>query len=271
LRIHLRDDGTPDKAIEFLRDRVYAAKNLQGLVGWSAEEVERSRDAYLAWVEQTESLFFNHTHATDVIEMLYTPGYWQIRQVDVNSARPIPLIEFETRRQIANLERLSDDLGRRRDRALAAAGHIAVLDSGVLLHYQLPDSVDWQAVVGQSEVRLVLPLRVIEELDAKKYTASEKIRGRARELVPKLRAMVDSGGMPRVVRDRTTIEVLAEPGPRLRPDDADTEILQTAHELRQLAGRSVTIVTGDLGMALRAETEGLPVVSMPDVYARSQS
>jgi hypothetical protein len=58
-------------------------------------------------------------------------------------------------------------------------------------------------------------------------------------------------------------------GPPGSPGDADTEILETAHDLRRLSGRPVTIVTGDTGMALRAETEGIPSVAMPeDLFAR---
>jgi rRNA-processing protein FCF1 len=230
--------------------------------------VERLRDAYLTWVEETENFFTNHTHDADLLSMLYTPGYWEIRQAHADSARPIPLIESETRRQIANLDLLREDLSRRRDRALAASGHITVVDTNVLLHYQLPDSVDWPTVVGQSDVRLVLPLRVIEELDAKKYTESERMRRKARDLLPKLRGLVGPAGAPQAVRGHTTIEAFIEPGPRTRSSDADTEILETAHELHQLSRQSVTIVTADTGMALRGETEGIPTVSMPEEYRR---
>src|SRR5205814_6231219 len=42
---------------------------------------------------------------------------------------------------------------------------IAVLDTHVLLHYRLFDEVDWPTLVGAKPVRLVVPLRVVEELD----------------------------------------------------------------------------------------------------------
>jgi hypothetical protein len=70
------------------------------------------------------------------------------------------------------------------------------------------------------------------------------------------------------VRDDTTIEVFIEPGPRSRPSDADTEILETAHELRRLSGKVVTITTADTGMMLRGEAQGIPIISMPDKYRR---
>jgi predicted ribonuclease YlaK len=113
-------------------------------------------------------------------------------------------------------------------------------------------------------VRLVIPLRVIEELDAKKYTDSERLRRRARERLPKLYALVGAGGAPKVLPNgHGTLEVFIEPGPRVRPADADTEILETAHELAQLSGSKAIIVTGDTAMRLRAEAEGLATVTMP--------
>jgi predicted ribonuclease YlaK len=60
------------------------------------------------------------------------------------------------------------------------AGHIAVLDSNVLLHHLPPDQVNWQAATERPLVRLILPLRVVEELDSKKYGPSDRLRERAR-------------------------------------------------------------------------------------------
>jgi PIN domain len=111
---------------------------------------------------------------------------------------------------------------------------------------------------------------VIEELDAKKYADSERIRRKARELLPKLRGLIGPHGMPKPLEGQpnTTIEVFVEPGPRMRPADADTEILETAHDLHRLSLPPVTIVTGDKGMALRGETEGIATLAMPERYLR---
>jgi rRNA-processing protein FCF1 len=274
-RVHLKHGADTVKAIESLTECANAARNLAGGISRGAmtpaadaDYMMRRRDQYLMWVEATEGQLSNFTDDPDALAMLQTTAYWEIHQLIPTSPRPIPLIDSETRRQIANLERLRDDLSRRLERSRAASGHITVVDTNALLHYHLPDSIDWPAVVGEANVRLVLPLRVIEELDAKKYTESEKIRRKARELLPKLRSFVGSGGTPKAVRDDTTIEVFIEPGPRSRPSDADTEILETAHELHRLSGKAVTIATADTGMALRGETEGIPTVSMPDKYRR---
>jgi hypothetical protein len=70
----------------------------------------RRRDAYVARAEATETQLSNLTHDTDVLGMVYTPAFSEVRQLIPTSTRPIPLIDSETGRQIANLERLRDDL-----------------------------------------------------------------------------------------------------------------------------------------------------------------
>jgi hypothetical protein len=271
LRLHLEDGVQPVQAIETLTARIWAAQNLPGSVsrgGFTPEAdaayLARRQADYLDWVEVTEGQLGNVTHDPMVLTFAYTSAYYEIRALTSASPRAVAFIDAEAARQRRELEGLRDDLQRRLDRALAAPGAITILDTNVLLHHQLPDSVAWRDVVGKESVRLVIPLRVIEELDEKKYSASDKLRARARERLPKLYAMVGAGGLPKPLKDdHGTIEVFIEPGPRTRPADADTEILDTAHDLRRLSRQVVTIVTGDTAMRLRAEAEGLATAVMP--------
>ncbi len=261
----------PEQAIEALTARIIAAQNLIGAVsrdGTSlaaeAAYLDRRQADYLHWAEATEGQLGNVTHDPDVLALPFTPAYFEIRQLIPTSPRAVAFIDSEVARQARSLEGLRDDLKRRVERARAAPGAITVLDTNVLLHHQLPDSVAWREVVGQESVRVVIPLRVIEELDEKKYSASDKLRSRARQRLPRLYALVGAGGAPKELPDgHGTLEVFIEPGPRERPADADTEILETAHELAQLSGSEATIVTGDTGMRLRAEAEGIATVAMP--------
>lgn len=271
LRLSLRSDTSAEQAIEALTARIMAARNLPGSVArggfsYEAEAVylKRRQADYIDWVEVTEGQLGNVTNDPEVLTLPYTPAYYEIRQLDPRSPRAVAFIDSERARQVSALEALCDDLQRRMGRARAAPGAITVLDTNVLLHQQLPDSVAWREVVGQEGVRLVIPLRVIEELDAKKYTESDKLRRRARERLPKLYALVGAGGAPKALPNgHGTLEVFIEPGPRKRPADADTEILETAHDLGRLSGSKVTIVTGDTAMRLRAEAEGIATVAMP--------
>jgi rRNA-processing protein FCF1 len=271
LRLSLRSDTSAEQAIEALTARVMAARNLPGSVarGGFSDEAEavylkRRQADYIDWVEVTEGQLGNVTNDLEVLMLPYTPAYYEIRQLDPSSPRAVAFIDSERARQVNALEALRDDLQRRLGRARAAPGAITVLDTNVLLHHQLPDSVAWREVVGQEGVRLVIPLRVIEELDAKKYTESDKLRRRARERLPKLYTLVAAGGAPKALPNgHGTLEVFIEPGPRTRPADADTEILETARDLGRLSGSKVMIVTGDTAMRLRAEAEGIATVAMP--------
>lgn len=161
------------------------------------------------------------------------------------------------------------DLEQRAARLSLAPGHIAVLDTHVLLHYQPPEQIPWPKVVGHPHVRLVVPLRVVEELDEKKYARRDDIADRARRLLPRLEAVLGPAGAPGELRESVTIEVPVDSGPRRRPANADEEILDTCRELRQLTGREVSLVTGDTSMRLRGEARGLRVVKMPAEYERT--
>jgi rRNA-processing protein FCF1 len=274
LRLHLDYGVDASKALEALNTCINEAKNLPGKVSRGtlnpaadADYLMKRQRGYAEWVEVTEMQLTNLTHDVEVLAVPYSQAYWEILQLGPRTPRAVAVIEAEIRRQIAGLEGLRDDLKRRLERARSAPGHMAVLDTNVLLHHQLPDSVNWPEVIGQPGVRVVIPLRVIEELDAKKYSESDKIRDRARKRLPHLYKLVGAGGAPKELGDYATIEVFIEPGPRVRPADADTEILETARDLRRLTATDVTIVTGDTGMRLRAEAEGIPTASMPTATA----
>jgi len=274
LRLYLKDGVRPPQAIEALAARIADARNLPGSVSRGgitpeadAAYLERRQADYLHWAEVTEGQLGNVTRDLEVLALPYTAAYYEIRGLTPSSPHAVAFIDAEVARQVRRLEDLRDDLQRRLDRAIAAPGAIAVLDTNVLLHHQLPDSVAWREVVGAESVRVVVPLRVIEELDEKKHSTSEKARRRARDRLPRLYALVGTGGAPKALpHGHGSIEVFIEPGPRSRPADADTEILETAHDLRRLSGASVTIVTSDTGMRLRAEAEGLATVAMPASY-----
>ena len=143
-----------------------------------------------------------------------------------------------------------------------------MIDTNILLQYQEPTKVPWRDVLSAQSVRLIVPLRVVEELDAKKYSGSKRLAERARALLPRLEALVGRDGSPGPIADGVTVEVPVEPGQRWRPADADEEILAFCAELPQLVQAPATLVTADTAMRLRAGAQGTPVVMPPDKYRR---
>ncbi len=93
-----------------------------------------------------------------------------------------PLIYAEVDAKTRDLEDavayLRDHLGRMR----AAPGFPVLVDSNVLLQCQRPDNVNWREQL-KDEARLMVPLRVIEEIDGKKHGDSKRLRSIARELL----------------------------------------------------------------------------------------
>jgi predicted ribonuclease YlaK len=203
--------------------------------------------------------------------MVQTERYWRIRAIDAATVRPSPLVDAETTLQHEALEQLVVELQERVRRLSRAPGQITVLDTNVLLHYQEPAKVDWVSVLGVATVRLVIPLRVVEELDAKKYAPNDKLAARARALLPQLERLVGPAGAPAELRDGVTIEVPVDTGRRDRPADADAEILETCLELARLTDQRVILVTADTAMRLRARAQSTSVEALPEGYLRVRS
>jgi rRNA-processing protein FCF1 len=271
-RLILKDGVKPRYAADLLRARVQEASGLSATVvgiGSAHEQVQRLRDAYVAWAETTESQLATLTDDREVLRMLHTSRYWHIAGMDISTSRPLPLVAAEVRMQSDVLMAMARDCDQHAERARAAPGHITVLDTNVLLHYLPPEQIPWPTLLEHSAVRLVVPLRVIEELDEKKYSARTGLADRVRNLLPRLRAAMGPAGAPGELREAVTIEVPIDyAGRRRRPTDADEEILDTCDELRQFSGQEVTLITADTGMALRAEARRIPVMRIPEEYAR---
>jgi rRNA-processing protein FCF1 len=228
--------------------------------------------AYVQWVERVEGQLRSLAIDPDLSAALQTERYWHVRQLHEEPISPYQLVQAEVDQQTSWLQELRDDVQRRLDRSTAAQGDPAVVDTNVLLEFEPPQSVDWPAVTGSNQVRLVVPLRVVEELDLLKYDRRRQDRAeRARNVIRLLDGWLDSAGEPGQVRADTTIEVMVEPSPRVRPADADEEILGTCSELQQYVGPSVKLVTADMAMRLRAQGLGVPVVRMPERYQRQHA
>jgi predicted ribonuclease YlaK len=124
-------------------------------------------------------------------------------------------------------------------------------------------------LLGQTAVRLVGSLRVVEEIDAKKYSSRKDLADRARRLLPRLESQLGSAGAPAAIATGVTIEVPFDAGARHRPVDADQEVLDACDEMRQLAGKAVTLVTFDTAMRLRALARRLATLRLGDEHRRT--
>ena len=261
-RLRLKHGVSPEHAVKVLRE-----------AGRQTQEIAHTDPAaafvrYRSWVEGTEAQLASLSADPAAVTMLLTQRHFLIQDIGPSADRLWGPLYAERDFQAAALGTLADDLETRIARA-AGVGEPVVLDTNVLLHYQRPVSVAWPDVLGRAQVRLVIPLRVLEELDEKKYGSSDVLASRARELLPWLeRAVTDNHGR---IRDDTTLEVPIDTARRTRPENADREILDECHELRDFGGLGVTLVTGDTSMRLRARAESIATAAMPDDYRRTRN
>jgi rRNA-processing protein FCF1 len=271
-RLPLKPGATPERALEILNALLVGLRNLSGKSAASAnvwETFRRRQQDYMTWIDNAEGQLGNFTDELRIDSLLHSRGHWAIREAHPQTPWPAHLIESEIRLQKATLERVAEDLKRRTERARAVVGHIAVVDTHLLLHF-LPPEQDWKGVVGVEPVRLFMPITVVDELDELKYTGKDRVRGKARAALTNLERAVGPGGSPGGVREGVTIEVELAFSDDPRDPDADRSIISVCAELEQLSGEpnSVSLVTGDAGMRLRAEQRDVMVVAMPEKYLR---
>jgi hypothetical protein len=269
-RLYLSETVTVEQAVTHLSECIRESQN-PGSWG-SPGDVFKLVDRYLQWVETTELRLTSLTRDPDVSTMLLTERHWYIRRCGASIAdpRPWPLVEAEVEAQRRVLNRLLQDLKERSTRLSSAPGHVTVVDTNLLFHFQPPEQIPWPEVLGHDLVRLVVPLRVVEELDAKKYARRDDLADRARRLLSNLEMAVGPNGAPGQLRDRVTIEVPVDSGARRRPADADQEILDACREMHQLTGRGVTLVTGDTAMRLRAQACGTHATQLSPEFQRDR-
>lgn len=225
---------------------------------------------YLQWVSGIPPTLRTIFVEPEVWTRLRGDAFWHIRELTEFSPRWQELIYTEAELQAGRLDELLAEILAVESLLDAAEGQLAVIDTNVLLEHQPPEQIKWKEVVGTTPVRLVIPLRVLDELDEKKYTARDDRADWARRLLSRLwTSLGPVGANPVPLAEGVTVEVPVSQGPRRRTLDADQEVIDTCEDIRRL-GRSVDLITGDYGMCIRASALGIPVARMPEKYLRRQ-
>lgn len=146
-----------------------------------------------------------------------------------------------------------------------------VLDTNFFLHFQPIDEVDWTDLLNSDRVTLVLPQRIIEELDEQKdQNPRQKLRSRARKAQQRIERFLIEG-QNREIRDSVTIEHVEKlPTEFFEENDLDRStpddhLAATAlHIEDRREGGQVLIVTDDTGPRLTAEPRGIETLRPPD-------
>lgn len=141
-------------------------------------------------------------------------------------------------------------------------------DTNVFLHFEFFDSIDWCTLAGSEKVALVLTATVIRELDRHKNNPrqDQKLRERARKVVRRLYELEKSS---RLVRPGVTLERWGSHPPEVRGlslEDPDECHIAAALHFAQERAIPATLVTGDLGMLLKAGDHGLAGFEVPETF-----
>ena len=149
-------------------------------------------------------------------------------------------------------------------------GQIAVLDTYLCsMHYQKRHELPWAVVLGITAVRIILPICVIDELDNKKYTGSDRISpaptwrsGPCANTAPTCARATpdhagrhDAGGVPGRSRSHAHGQPRSGVALSLHAATAGNRLPSHARD-----GRS--------GNDLRADAHGLGHAEMPNKYAK---
>ncbi|MEU4243441.1 PIN domain-containing protein [Actinoplanes sp. NPDC026619] len=253
-----RRGQTVQRAIEVLQDRSREAGNVRNTVR------DQLLSRYVEWVRQSEVEFRQLFADNDVIDRLHSQRHWHLRAhgraEDLAIGPGVFYEELDAQQQMLRevIETLSGFL-----HLADRPGEILVLDTNTIIHHRPFNEVDWRTEADCRQVRLLIPLLVLDELDAKTYASSKQLAGRAEKrlllLDQHLEAAVNGGS---VIRDGVTLEILRDPVDHRRHPDPDYEVLNRAEFVQQICGDTVRVISGDRGMRVRGISRGIPVQAL---------
>jgi rRNA-processing protein FCF1 len=258
MRVRLAPDVEPERAIALIKE--LAGNKATAIQPVSHHPVDK-RDDYVRWSTTTQARLESVLRRRDAQSFFESSRHLAILSMPPGN-QLTPLIYAELDARATALGATATFLEGQVNRLRRAPGIPIVPDSNVWLHCQRLDKVDWRSELKEP-ARVMVPLRVIEEIDAKKYSRDEVLQRRARTRLPWLNGLFPDGDRgPVPLRSDATLELLLSEAPRIRPADADEEILDVSQETQQFVGRG-KLLTGDSAMLLRARTIGIDVMFVP--------
>jgi hypothetical protein len=267
--MHLRHPGTIDAAVNCLRQLLVRLEELQARSDRSPRnEYDLERPLYLDWVNTASSDLYDLFKNDSLVQSLHSSTYWEIFRNHYVSEQAWGLLKREIRVQADRL-RAALELVTSLKEFASHSGHLVVLDTSALVQGVWFEDFDWPSKLGlPGNVRLVIPILVVEELDKlKDRSRTTRAGDRARRVARRLRELCAAvpPGHPAALPMRPTvsIEVLVDDEWHARRPNNDGEIIDQALLVRDLTGQEVRLVCVDAAMEFRARQHGLAVFAMP--------
>src|SRR4029079_17449436 len=115
--------------------------------------------------------------------------------------------------------------------------------------------VDWITMFGLGpNVRVVVPIIVVEEIDKVRGFDRGKAQSRARQVTKDLRQLVRQvpSGLAAQLRPKVTIQAFPDDDWHQRHSNNDSEIIDQALLIQELTGKEVLLTCVDVAMEIRA-------------------
>ncbi|MFJ8444045.1 PIN domain-containing protein [Kitasatospora griseola] len=245
--------------------------------------------AFTDAVEKTSPMLECAFATPDLAAGLRSPAYWHLLQLGspttvlAASGFPLPSAPGHVQAEYAARNKaLSAEIERQQQlmqhawTELAALKELAqrpglpvVYDTNMLNHWAQPGDLRWREIlksegVETKLVRLIIPLKVIDELDRQKYGDGALAKKAATAIRYLERTLGDTApGTPVDLRPgEATLEVWNDSDHR--DADPDLAILRCATDIAALhPDAQVRVLTDDTGMRLRAHHLGLTPLRLP--------
>jgi len=211
---------------------------------------------YAGKVDGLEEICRHYFEDSELADGLLTDRYWHIMQGSVpNDLFGTGVFNQELKYQAWRIERVCQQLEAIQAYAGAGTGVIVVPDTNILVHCGELKDIDWRAAVGQEQVRVVIPLVVVAELDELKYTDRERpdrtlIRTNIRQMRDALQT-AKAPGSAVAFGEGVTLAVLPDPPGHRRLPVNDEEICSRAALLKSF-GAQVVLASNDVNAQIRA-------------------
>jgi rRNA-processing protein FCF1 len=270
------------KSLQSVYSAVY---NLRGGGGAAQDAYERLL-AYIEWTSAAIRMLGNQVSNSDLDRLVLTERYRLllagVAGTMTSKERPVQrvlngLVSLELDERVedfdAAIKALQGQIAR-----WSGYGHYVVPDTSFYIHHKDKlEDVDFGPLINvwQSEVTVLVPIVIVDELDRLKESKDNRIRWRAGYTLAVLERLFADGtrrarlrpgnvapGPDSLTRSEVTIELVFDSPGHVRLPDNDDEIIDRALAIEPLADRKVTLLTYDTGQSMRARNAGLQVVKL---------
>lgn len=220
------------EALESLRRITIDLRNIG--TGTAAEVLEQ----YQHWSNSAAEVLGFVITSKNIEQLILTPRHWALLSMTVtgNGLVVHDVIRAERTDRLRTLAVVIQELEALEKAWSDVSAKVVAADTNVYLHHeQYFDEIDWKKLADSGEVRLLIPIAVVHELDTHKRsnrqvtvsdTNTQPLRTRARVTSRRLRELFEDPPWVATLAPGVEVELLLDALDHRALDDADSEIIE---------------------------------------------